>query len=243
MSIYNACLMRFSKWFDASEDRIKTFTRELLEERLLVSKYDFDCSCSNRCVAYDYVINDKLFECQECGKSYNKDYIFEKGELVFEIDKSEILEYQQEEIDYKNIAKEAGDNVISFATDKREVTKVTEVNNINIYGDVKNSQIMQGSEYSQQQSGCAEVDYEKILKELQQIQKYTLQQTFEDEFGLDAEQVKALIEQAIEATQKAESAHKIKEILGKISSIANGAIQGVLTVGIKAIVEKMVDGF
>lgn len=234
----------FNQWFDISNERIGEFISDLMKEQLIVCKYDFDCSCSNRCTAYDYRIRDRVFECQECGKNYSEEHIRRIGELVFELDKKEILEYQQEDINYKNIAKMVGDNIISFNMDKREETKVSEkiVNNINIYGSVKDSQIMQGTENSQQQSSRSNIDYDQILQQLQDLQKYTKEDMFSNEFGPEAEYVKELLNEAIEATEKKEETSKIKSILGEIKDIAGNIMQSVFTIGIKTLVEKMIGG-
>lgn len=99
---------QLQEWSEATNKEIKNFIVELLEERLIDCKYDFQCLCGNSCTAYQQSIEMAPFQCSECGRIYELEAILAKGTLLYEVDKQALLEYDEEDVDFKSIIKEAG---------------------------------------------------------------------------------------------------------------------------------------
>ena len=43
---------QMKEWLDLSDIETKEFLDELIQERLIISKYDFDCTCGNHCTVF-----------------------------------------------------------------------------------------------------------------------------------------------------------------------------------------------
>lgn len=230
----------FATWFNASGERISNFIVEMIRCGLLMCKYDFECECMNNCTAYENTLKMSQYVCAECGREYDIAYIRKYGELVYELEKEDVLGFQIEQINYKELAKNASDNIISFAQE-REVVKMADtiVNNKIVFnGPVSDSPIQQGNENSQQQIRYnASTDYSELLQELQKIEKFASNDCFDEEFGQHSGEVRALIQAAIEDAEKKEEPSKIMERLEKVKSIAGDIVQGVAAIGIKAVIE------
>lgn len=97
---------QLQEWSGATNKEIKEFIAELLDERLIDCKYDFQCSCGSNCTAYQQSIEMRNYQCSECERIYELDEILDKGTLLYELDKRALLDYGEEEIDYKNIVKD-----------------------------------------------------------------------------------------------------------------------------------------
>lgn len=97
--------LQLQEWSKATDKELKLFIEELLEERLIACKYDFQCSCGNNCTAYHERIKDNFYRCDECEETYNFNEIITRSTLLYELDKYEILNYNEELIDFKEIEK------------------------------------------------------------------------------------------------------------------------------------------
>lgn len=98
--------LQLQEWSGATNKEIKSFIVELLAERLMDCKYDFQCSCGNNFTVYQRSIERDSYQCSECERIHEYDEILNEGTLVYELDKQAILDYGEEEVDFKNIVKE-----------------------------------------------------------------------------------------------------------------------------------------
>lgn len=233
----------FATWFNISGERISNFIIEMIRCNLLICKYNFECECMNNCTAYENTLKRSQYVCVECGREYDINYIREHGELVYELEKEEVLEFQIEQVNYKELVRNASDNIISFEQEKEgmKVANTIVNNNIVFNGPVSDSPIQQGNENSQQQIKYnATPDYNELLQGLLKIEKFASNSCFDEEFGQDSERVRGLIKDAIEDTKKKEESSKIKEHLEKIKLIAGSIVQGVVVTGVKTLVESII---
>ncbi len=96
---------QFQEWLEISEKETKDFLLELIDERLVTCKFDFECSCGNNCTAYLKKIENKTYQCDNCGKKYTLEDIQCCSTLLYELDKEEVLSYGEEVVDLKRIIK------------------------------------------------------------------------------------------------------------------------------------------
>ena len=94
---------QLEEWLEIDSDECSKFIRELVEENLIEEKYDFQCECGNHCTAYVRKIERSSYKCPVCERSYSKDAIHKIGTLLFEVDKTSILEYCEDGNVDKNI--------------------------------------------------------------------------------------------------------------------------------------------
>ena len=89
-------------WVNASQKELNQFVQELFMERLITYKYSFDCSCGNRCIAYLKKLQKEPYVCLECEAVYDLEKVKQKGSLMYELEKDDIMEFDKEEgIDFK----------------------------------------------------------------------------------------------------------------------------------------------
>lgn len=92
------------KWLDISGTEAKEVIRELHDQRVLLYKYKLKCSCGEICTIYEKkLIHDQSAYCEICGKEIFLDDIREKAYIVYEIDKEELMNLEQENIDFKEM--------------------------------------------------------------------------------------------------------------------------------------------
>lgn len=237
----------FAKWFDSSHKNIEDFITEMIRTNLLLCKYDFICDCMNNCTAYDRVIyKNGIYYCEDCGREYSYDYISKKGELLYEINKSDVLEYNNRALNFRKLID--NNKVIGFDKERREEDMPKKdtiynntTNNITIYGNVSESSILQGNKESQQINNNTIPDYDYIIDNLQKIVDSTSDDVFEKEFGEDAEQVKQLLKDALNEANKRNEPSKLKDNLQKVMFlISKTAVNSVVGIGVKSIVEEII---
>ena len=107
---------QLQEWTDVKREDFIKFVQELIEENLLHEKYDFQCNCGNECTVYEKVLLEKGYRCPECEKEYSKKEIENRGTVLYEIDKSSVMEYKREFIDAKSRIRK----VIEYENRKRE---------------------------------------------------------------------------------------------------------------------------
>ncbi len=114
-------------WLGATDVETQKFLSDLLEERLVRCKYDFDCCCGNHCTAYLEKLENDGYQCLECGRDYLFPEINEQGNLLYELEKKEILDFGKEAIDFKGIVRNMN-KVISINLVKEDNKKVDKKN-------------------------------------------------------------------------------------------------------------------
>lgn len=96
---------QIKEWTEAINGEIGQFIQELLTERLMDAKYDFQCTCGNNCTAYHRNLEKKCYKCIECEKEYDFEEILDKSTLLYELDKQAILDFNEESVDFKDISR------------------------------------------------------------------------------------------------------------------------------------------
>ena len=106
-------------------------------------------------------------------------------------------------------------------------------NNMNVYGNVINSQIQQGTNRSSQHyESSKEFDYDKAFDVLTQIQKYSANDLFRQEFGDKTEELHEIINEAVEEAHNKTDSKKLKELMLHIKSFAANISSGIIANGI-----------
>ena len=100
-SVYPEQMVEF---LQTPQGDVKQLVDELFLERMLTYKYRFQCLCGNTCTAYLKKIQREPYTCKECERQYAMDFIKQKGTLLYELDKTEIMSYGSENVDFKEEA-------------------------------------------------------------------------------------------------------------------------------------------
>lgn len=90
------------EWLDISQNELVSFINELYEERLITYKYRFKCRCGNSCVAYLRKLQREPYVCKACEAIYTLEKVSSIGTLVYELEKRAILDFETNNIDFKN---------------------------------------------------------------------------------------------------------------------------------------------
>lgn len=93
---------QLKEWIEATDTETEAFVESASKEGIIRIKFDFICDCGNANTAYYRSL--KLlgeFICKFCEKKYSKADIVDRGEILYELDKSAIIEYQKEVTDFK----------------------------------------------------------------------------------------------------------------------------------------------
>ena len=85
------------EWVGATDKDARIFIEYLLQERLIMGKYDFICSCGNQNTAFLKKLERTPYLCPICEREYSMQEVQEIGTLLFEIDKSSVLDYSDNE--------------------------------------------------------------------------------------------------------------------------------------------------
>ena len=79
-------------WLEVSEEETKELIEFLHSQRTLFYKYRIKCDCSERITIYEHqLIRGKPIYCDLCGHEFSREEIEEKAEIIYEIDKEELL--------------------------------------------------------------------------------------------------------------------------------------------------------
>lgn len=91
------------EWLGVSESVLQNFVEELHEERVLAYKYRFVCKCGETCTIYERTLDyDNKKNCNICGREYTIEEIRNKSEILYEVDKNELLDLNHESINFKD---------------------------------------------------------------------------------------------------------------------------------------------
>lgn len=94
-------------WLGTTGLETEGFLLELVDQRLAIDKYDFECSCGNQCTAFGKKLKNHSYQCRECGKEYTYERIIQCGNLLYELDKREFLYLEKESVDFKEAIRES----------------------------------------------------------------------------------------------------------------------------------------
>lgn len=114
------------------------------------------------------------------------------------------------------------------------------VNNTNnFYDKVTGVQIQQGTNNSsQEQAVMPDFDFDKLRNILEQIKKYD--NTFDNEYGEKAPEIRSKIEEIETLLQKRENPSKIKILLSDIKNLSVGIVGSLIASGIVSLVSAFV---
>ncbi len=130
-------------------------------------------------------------------------------------------------------ATNAASRLEDYMSDSKQI-----YNNISIGGNANNLQIQQGTVNSNQIYEKNEFDYESALAMLKQIQAYSTNELFEKEFGETADEIKALVNDAIAKAEEKKDSKHIKDALTKIGSFAGAVSSGIIANGIFMLIQR-----
>lgn len=111
---------QLKEWLEATDTETEAFVESASKEGIIRIKFDFICDCGNANTAY-YRSMKLLggFICAFCEKKYSKADIVNRGEILYELDKFAIMEYQKDATDFKEYYSDDR-NVICMPTKKEK---------------------------------------------------------------------------------------------------------------------------
>lgn len=116
---------RFTEWLEISDQEANNLISDLHNQRVIAFKYRLKCSCGEVCTIYENkLIHDKKFNCEICGKEFTINDIRERADILYEIDKEELLGLGIENVDFKVLPNIKG-KVVSIS--KRQEEKSMEI--------------------------------------------------------------------------------------------------------------------
>ena len=88
------------EWTNLSKEAAADFVSDLVKKGLVTRKYDFQCECGNQCTVFGKMVEASSYQCPECGRSYLREEVLQKGTLFFTLDKKKILKTGEDKINY-----------------------------------------------------------------------------------------------------------------------------------------------
>lgn len=106
-------------------------------------------------------------------------------------------------------------------------------NTLNIGGSVSEAQIQQGTIGTSQAMTIENTfDYDHVLEALAKIQKAFENSDYQEDFGVNAEQMKSIVTETMEMVKSQDEPSKIKKALSTIRDLAVGVTGSIIAVGI-----------
>ena len=113
-------------WLEVSEEETKELIEFLHSQRTLFYKYRKKCDCSERITIYEHqLIRGKPIYCDLCGHEFSREEIEEKAEIIYEIDKEELLNLEDKKTEFR-VFPTLRPNIVPM-TQKQEEVEVMEV--------------------------------------------------------------------------------------------------------------------
>lgn len=113
-------------WLDVSEEETKEFIEFLHSQRVLFYKYRMKCDCREKNIIYENTLaRGKTLCCNFCGHEFSGQEIKEKAEMVYEIDKEELLNLENKKTEFR-VFPTIKPNIVSM-TQKKEEVEVMEI--------------------------------------------------------------------------------------------------------------------
>lgn len=108
------------EWLGISEQECREFINQLHDQRVVTFKYKIKCECGEVCTIYERkLLRNHSANCEICGKNFSLKNIEEKANILYEIDKEELLGLNNESIDFK-ILPDAGRKVVPMIKKQEE---------------------------------------------------------------------------------------------------------------------------
>lgn len=113
-------------WLEVSEQEAAELIDFLHNQRVLSYKYRFLCECGERNTVYENTLNrKKLFCCNICGNDFSRQDLEERAEIIFELDKEELLHLEEKKPEFRVFPK-SGTNIVSM-TKRQEEAEIMEI--------------------------------------------------------------------------------------------------------------------
>lgn len=91
-----------SEWLGISNCECHELIKELHDQRVITFKYRVKCDCGELCTIYERkILRDHIVNCEICGKEFSVDDIDKNANILYEIDKEELLGLNDESVDLK----------------------------------------------------------------------------------------------------------------------------------------------
>ena len=91
-----------SEWLGTSNYECHELIKELHDQRVITFKYRVKCDCGEVCTIYERkLLRDHTVNCEICGKEFSVDDIDKNANILYEIDKEELLGLNDESVDIK----------------------------------------------------------------------------------------------------------------------------------------------
>ena len=120
-SLKNIYPDKIVEWLEIPEREVYDLIKYLHDQRVIVFKYRLKCSCGEICTVYENkLIHDKQINCEICGKEFTISDIEEKSDIIYEIDKEELLELENGNVDFKILPDIKG-KVVSITKKQEEI--------------------------------------------------------------------------------------------------------------------------
>ena len=92
----------FIEWLGTSEEETKDLIEFMHCQRVLSYKYRIECNCREMCIIYENkLIRGNRLYCDVCGHEFSMQDIEDRAEIIYEIDKEELLDLDSKKIEFK----------------------------------------------------------------------------------------------------------------------------------------------
>lgn len=89
------------EWLEITAKEAKDFVDYLHEQRVITYKYKFKCSCGEICTVYEpLLLQNRGTYCEACGCKYLVEELLDIAKVVYDINKEEVLEMDNEDVDF-----------------------------------------------------------------------------------------------------------------------------------------------
>lgn len=113
-------------WLKISEEETKEFIDFLHNQRVLFYKYKIKCDCGEKNTVYENTLaRGKALYCNFCGHEFSEHDIEESAEIIYEIDKEELLSLDDKKTEFR-VFPPLRTNIVSMVQ-KQEEIKVMEI--------------------------------------------------------------------------------------------------------------------
>lgn len=110
-------------WLEISEEETKEFIEFLHNQRVLFYKYKIKCDCGEKNTVYENTLaRGKTLYCNFCGHEFSGQDIEGSAEIIYEIDKEELLSLEDKKTEFR-VFPPLRTNIVSM-TQRQEETEV-----------------------------------------------------------------------------------------------------------------------
>ncbi len=109
------------EWLGVSGEETKELIEYLHIQRVLAYKYRIECACGERKTIYENTLyRKKPIYCDICGHDFSRQELEERAEIVYEIDKEELLNVEEKKTDFR-VFPTLKSNIVSMTQTQEEI--------------------------------------------------------------------------------------------------------------------------